>query len=432
MCLVTIGVPVGLAVLSLLSLALVLLFLLTALFAPGLNYSLSEKDEQSNESAAFLYYLEALTDAKANRQTSVEVLTNGAEFYEAELAAIARAQNSVNLEAYIFVRGEIGARFVEALTARARAGCKVNIVLDAFGSLGVNRRFFAPLLQAGGKVAWYNRPTWDRIFHLDNRTHRELLIIDGRVGFIGGAGIADQWYKGANGKRRWRDTVVRVEGDAVPNLQATFAENWLEACGELISGSGYFPEEKRPAEEIALVVNSTPTTGGSTRARVLFQLLIASARNSIHITTPYFLPDDPLTAELVRAVKERRIRVKILVPSKKSDHVLTRSASRRGYGPLLKAGADLYEYTPSMIHAKVLIIDGLWSVVGSTNLDYRSFGINDEVNLAVRGKGMAARLEHDFVTDIANSRKLTYEEWLRRPVLERVPELLGWLFARQQ
>ncbi|GAC1365184.1 MAG: hypothetical protein NVSMB3_13740 [Acidobacteriaceae bacterium] len=190
--------------------------------------------------------------------------------------------------------------------------------------------------------------------------------------------------------------------------------------------------EKRQSEEVALVVNSTPTVGGSTRARILFQLLIASAKSSIHLTTPYFLPDSNLTAELVRAIQERHVSVKILVPNKKSDHMLTRSASRRGYGALLKAGAELHEYRPSMIHAKILLIDGLWSVVGSTNLDFRSFGINDEVNMAVRGRNTAQRLESDFAADLANSRKLSYEEWLHRPLLERVPELLGWIIARQQ
>jgi len=226
--------------------------------------------------------------------------------------------------------------------------------------------------------------------------------------------------------------VVKVEGGAVSNLQATFAENWLQGRGELISGGGYFRKEARNSEELALVVTSTPTIGGSTRARILFQLLISSAQHSIHINTPYFLPDKSLTAELVCAIQERQVEVKIVVPNKKSDHLLTRSASRRGYGPLLKAGAEILEYKPSMIHAKILIVHGLWSVVGSTNLDYRSFGINDEVNLAVRGKGMADRLERDFQMDAAAGRKLSYTEWASRPGTERVLELLGWLFARQQ
>lgn len=422
----------GIAVFSFTSLVLVLLTLLSGLFAPELTYEITEKHKQPNDSAAFLFYLEALTDAKANIYSEFEVLTNGPHFYEAELAAIAQARSSINLEAYIFHSGEIGLRFVNALAERARAGCSVKVLVDAFGSHEAKRSFFAPLLAAGGSVSWYNGLKWYHLSHLDNRTHRELLIVDGCIAFIGGAGIADQWSKGVKGKARWRDTVVRVQGDAVPNLQATFAENWLQGSGELLSGSQYFPQQQRPSDQTVLVVNSTPTMGGSTRARILFQLLIASATSSIHITTPYFLPDKNLTSELVRAIQQRNVKVKILVPNKKSDHMLTRSASRRGYGALLKAGAEVHEYKPAMIHAKVLLVDGLWSVVGSTNFDYRSFGINDEVNIAVRGNQMALRLERDFQADIKESRRLSFEEWVHRPAMERVPELLGWLIARQQ
>jgi len=179
------------------------------------------------------------------------------------------------------------------------------------------------------------------------------------------------------------------------------------------------------------VVNSTPTMGGSTRNRVLFQLLLVSARESISITTPYFLPDKNLAEVLCKAVK-RGVRVRILVPGRKSDHFLTRSTSRAGYGKLLEAGAEIYEYEPAMIHAKVLVVDSAWSVVGSTNFDNRSFGLNDEVNLAVRDTELAARLEQDMADDLKHSIRVSLNEWKRRPVIQRAPELLGWLFERQQ
>jgi cardiolipin synthase len=226
--------------------------------------------------------------------------------------------------------------------------------------------------------------------------------------------------------------MLRVEGAAVPNLQSTFAENWLSATGELLAGNDYFPEISCPDRTAALVVNSTPTIGGSTRARVLFQLLLASAKQSISITTPYFLPDRSLTHELCRAIEERHVKVRILVPGRKSDHMLTRSTSRGAYGPLLKAGAEVYEYQPAMIHAKVLVVDELWTVVGSTNFDNRSFGLNDEVNLAVRDAILAARMVSDFAHDLADSRRVTLDEWRHRPIFERAPELLGWIFERQQ
>ena len=177
----------------------------------------------------------------------------------------------------------------------------VNVVIDAFGSAGTGKSFFSSLLNAGGKVKWYNGPRWYSLMHLDNRTHRELMIVDGKIGFIGGAGIADQWYSGTNGQPRWRDSAVRIAGEAVYNLQATFAENWLAASGELLAGEAYFPLIHNGHELISLVVNSTPTAGGSTRARILFQLLLASAKRSISVTTPYFLPDRGLMEELCHA-----------------------------------------------------------------------------------------------------------------------------------
>ena len=430
---ILVTVPMAFAIIAVICISTISLMILGGPFALTLRYRVCSTEPLQNDSGQFLFLLEALTDAKANWHSSFEVLTNGDRFYEAELAAIGAAQKNVNLEAYIFDRGEIGGRYVEALAERARAGVKVNVVCDAFGSFGITASYFADLIRAGGKVAWSNGLRWDRIARIDNRNHRELMIVDGRVGFIGGAGIADQWYKTYGSDARWRETVIKVKGDAVTHLQATFAATWLEACGDVLASQDFFQaDEQAPEDAVGMVVNSTPTSGGSTRARILFQTLIASATKTIHITTPYFLPDKSLTDELVRAVTDRGIQIRIIVPSKKSDHMLTRSASRRGYGPLLKAGAQVYEYQPSMMHAKVLLIDGLWSVVGSTNFDHRSFGINGEVNMAVRGAALTQRLEQDFQLDLADSRELSYDEWRTRPILERVPEFFGWILRQQQ
>jgi cardiolipin synthase len=257
-------------------------------------------------------------------------------------------------------------------------------------------------------------------------------VIDGTIGFIGGAGIADHWYKQTSKDQpRWRDTMVRVEGDAVPNLQATFAENWLESCGELIAGPDYFPIIHRDRAQTAMIVNSMPSMGGSTRARVLMQSLVASAHKSILITSPYFLPDGSMSDEIVRA-RKRGVEVRIIAPGRKSDHMVTRSSSQRSYGPLLQAGVQIYEYQPAMIHAKILIVDGVWGVVGSTNFDNRSFGLNDEVNMAVYDESFASRLAEDFARDLTQSQAITYEEWAHRPLWQRGPELLGWVIERQQ
>lgn len=432
MCLAPVLVPASLVILGSVALVLMAVWLLAGMFAPMPQYRITGADElPAIDSPQFLGLLESLTDAKVNQTGILEILANGPEFYSTELEAIRNATSSVNLEAYIFMKGEIGKLYIEALAERARAGVCVNVVVDAFGSLSATRGLFLPLIEAGATVSRYNGLAWYRLMRLDNRTHRELLIVDGKIGFIGGAGIADQWYKGIHGKPRWRDTVVRVEGEAVAKLQATFAENWLASSGDLLAGSAYFPQTRCPQLVTTLVVNSTPTVGGSTRARVLFQVLMASARRSISITTPYFLPDKSLMKELCRAV-DRGVKLRILVPGRRSDHLVTRSTSRSAYGRLLAVGAEIYEYQPSMIHAKVMCVDSLWAIVGSTNFDNRSFGLNDEVNLAVRDAAVAMRLESDMATDLECSRQISLEEWRHRAVTERATELLGWVFERQQ
>jgi cardiolipin synthase A/B len=425
-------VSTGFVVIATLAILAQSLVLFVALFDPGLRYRINPARGESLDSPEFLYQLEALTDAKLNRHTTLEVFTNGESFYPAELEAIRAARRSVNLENYIFQTGEVARQVVEALTERARAGVRVNVVLDALGSLSTSDSYFRELSRAGGRVAWYNSARWNRLPRYNNRTHREILVVDGDTAFVGGAGTADHWLLDKGKKRRWRDTMVRVQGDAVPNLQASFAENWLEACGEILSGPEYFPICEAAADSSVLVINSTPSAGGSTRARMLFQMLIASAQRSIQITTPYFLPDRSLRDELLRAMRERGVEVSIVVPGAHSDHQLTRSSSRAAYGKLLQAGARIYEYQPAMIHAKILIIDGLWSVVGSTNFDNRSFGLNDEVNLAAFERKLSERLQQDFSADVAASRQITYERWRRRSVFERAPELVGWVFERQQ
>jgi cardiolipin synthase len=427
-----VSIPSWVAVPGIVALVLVASSLLGGMFGPMPRYELTDRrDLPPNDSERFLQVLEALTDAQVNKTGTLEVLTNGPSFYPAALEAIRNATQSVNIEAYIFHKSEIADQYLSALAERARAGVKVNLVLDAFGSAGASKRYLAPLLNAGGKVGWYNSLNWYRLMHVDHRTHRELMIVDGKIGFIGGAGIADQWYLDTKKHPRWRDSAVRIEGEAVCNLQATFAENWLAVSGELLNGEAYFPSIRNEHPLVAMVVNSTPTVGGGTRARILFQLLLASAHESITITTPYFLPDKNLMKELCRAV-ERGLRVRILVPGRKSDHLVTRSTSRAGYGELLKAGAEVYEYQPSMIHAKVLCVDSRWVVVGSTNFDNRSFGINDEVNLAIRDANVALRFEKDMAFDLEQSRRISLEEWRHRPVSERATELMGMVFERQQ
>ena len=431
MALADIAVPTGFLVVAIIAIVAQSILLIVALFDPGLRYKIDHAELQDMDRREFLHSLEVVTDAQLSRDARLEVLTNGEQYYEAELAAIREAEHTINLEAYIFQRGEVADRFIGALAERARAGVEVRVVLDGVGSAMTTKRDFAPVIDAGGKLAFYHPLRFTKLPRYNHRTHRELLVIDGLVGFAGGAGVADHWFVTTPDRLRWRDTMVRLEGSVVNHLQATFAENWLEACGELIVGNRHFPDCPPAGNSEVLVVNSTPSAGGSSRARVLFQMLLASARKTIHITTPYFLPDRSIAGELVRAV-ERGVDVKVLVPGRHADHFLTRSSSRLAYGRLLPHGVRIFEYAPTMVHAKILIVDSHWAVFGSTNFDNRSFGLNDEVNVAVCDDGFASRLEEDFQRDVAETHEVSYEQWKDRSLLERGPELLGWLLERQQ
>jgi cardiolipin synthase len=420
------------SVIAIIAISVLAFLLFLALFEPGLAYKISRPETEPLESDDFLCVLEAITDSKIHRRGRVEVLTNGEVFYEAELAAIRAARESINIEAYIFQKGEVTRKFVEALTERARNGVKVRMVLDAIGSFATWESYFAELRAAGGRVCWYHPLRWHTLARFNNRTHREIIVVDGRIGFLGGAGFADHWYKGVGKNPRWRDTMFRVEGEMVASIQAGFIENWLEASGEILTGRCYFPPTEIEDRMEAIVIDSSPSTGSSTRARILYQTLLASASKSIHITTPYFLPDWSARQEMVRAIRERQVEIKIIVPGQHSDHLLTRRSSRRLFGDLLRAGAKIYEYEQSMNHAKTMVVDGLWSVVGSTNFDNRSFGLNDEINLAARDEKLAGRLAEDFLIDLAASREVSYEEWRRRSIFERMHEWLGWVLERQQ
>jgi len=407
-------------------------WILAALFSPGLKYSLSSPSTTPVDSDEFTNELEPLINSDLTRDNQIDVLENGEKFYEAEIDAMRGAKRSVNIEAYIFHRGQVTRRVLEVLTDRARAGVHVNLVIDALGSVSTPKHYFKALKAAGGRVAWYHSVRWNNWFRSNNRTHREITVVDGTTAFIGGSGYADWWRFSKPKEPRWRDTMFRVQGPLVAHLQGTFTENLLESSGIVLNGPDYFPPPSvNPGHTLAMEVTSTPSAGGSTPARILFQMLIASARKSIFITTPYFLPDSSLRAELVRA-RKRGVDIRLVVPGKHGDHSLTRSSGRAAYGDLLQAGGEVYEYEAAMIHAKILIVDGVWCVVGSTNFDNRSFGINDEVNVAARDASLAAQLSSDFNDDIAHSRRVTLQEWTNRAVYERALESLGWLLERQQ
>jgi len=401
-----------------------------AFFGRGLRYDVREAPQTALDDPEFAALLAFLTEAKLLHGNEFEVLTNGPCFYEAELTAIAQARISIHLEAYIFHKGEVAQRYISALAERARAGVRVRVTLDYIGSLTTTRRYLKELLDAGGEVCWYHPLRIRFIPEFNNRTHRELLTVDGRVGFIGGAGIADWWLRDGVRGNRWRDMMVRVEGPSAAALQAVFAQNWLRVSGEILAGDDYITRDEDGHGAPSLVVASTPA-GGATQARILFQLLMSSARKCIYISTPYFLPSGSARRAIIQAARERNVEVKVLTPGDNNDQKMTRASSRHLYGSLLKHGIRIYEYLPSMNHTKTLMVDDMWVVVGSTNFDYRSFSINDEANLAVMDRALTRRVARDFERDLADSREITYADWLEKSRF-RIADRLFSLLERQQ
>ena len=354
-----------------------------------------------------------------NRTTA---LPNGDAIFPAMLGAIRGARQTVHLETYIFWQGEIGDRFAAALAERARAGVKVRVILDWQGSRRIGRAETRTMADAGVEIVRYHPPGWYDLRRVNNRTHRKLLIVDGRVGFTGGVGLADLWRGNADAPEHWRDTQYRVEGPVVAQLQAAFLDNWVKARGEVLHGNGVFPPLS-PAGgdrggQLAQAFKSSPGLGNPAM-RLMFLLSIAAAGKHVQIESPYFVPDNLLTQEFV-AARRRGVRVEILVPGRHIDSKLARAASRSRWGPLLEAGVEIYEYGPTMIHAKLLVVDGQWTSVGSSNFDDRSFRLNDEANLNVLDRRFAAAQAATFEADKARARRVTLDEWRRRPLAEKL------------
>ena len=401
---------------------------LVFLFTPGINYHLSRRT--SVHADEFLYTIQSTCQAALHHGNKVDILTNGSEFYPAMLEAIRSATRSVNMECYIFQPGRVADQFIEALSDRSRKGVNVTIVVDAIGSFSLWGRPVRRLRKAGCRIESYQRLHWYRWARINNRTHRELLVIDGRVAFAGGAGIADWWMYPEDHQRPWRDTMARIEGPIVAALQGVAAENWLECCGEILTGPEYFPDLDRAGDTTAFVIRSSPSDR-ATASRVAFQLLMEGADHHVHIATPYFLPDRAFRRAM-KHIAARGVKLSVIVPGPSTDQKWVRLASRRMWGQLLESGIRIFEYRQTMTHAKVLVVDGLWSVIGTTNVDNRSFEHNDEVNVALRDGNVARRLLDDYERDICESTEITLETWRRRPLWEKIVGPFVWILERQQ
>ena len=372
---------------------------------------------------AFRSTLVAYTGNAVVPGNRVEVLLNGDQIFPAKIAAIRAARKSITYAQYVFEEGAPAADTAQALAERCRAGLPVHVLLDAVGALAMPVQYRDWMVEAGCQVAFY-RPLTPWMFdRVNERNHRRILVVDGVVGFTGGSGTSGKWS--GNGKQdgHWRDTDVRVGGPVVEQLQGAFAENWLEATGVALGGPAYFP---RPLEVKggvdAQVVRSSPA-GGSVAMYTMFLLAMTAARRSIYITNPYFVPDEKMVETLIQA-RRRGVRVVLLLPGA-IDHNLVRQASRGGFGRLLKEGIEIHEYKPAMLHAKTMVIDSMWATVGSTNLDRRSFALNEELNLVIYDAGVARRLEQVFEKDLSESGVVTYKRWASRGLMSRVLEFLA-------
>jgi cardiolipin synthase len=359
----------------------------------------------------------------------VDTLINGDQIFPAMLAAIRAAKSSITMESYIYWKGEIGKQFAEALAERARNGVKVHVLLDWAGSQKADQDNINEMGRGGVQILKYHKPQWYRFRHLNHRTHRKLLVVDGAIGFTGGVGIADNWTGNGQDPDHWRDTHFRVEGPVVAQLQGAFTDNWTQASGEVLHGDDFFPA-LQPAGRYPAQMFKSSMEGGAESMQLMYLLTLAAAKETIDLSMAYFIPDDDSLNHLVDALK-RGVRVRVIVPGEHTDSQLVRSASKAHWRRMLEHGAEIYEYQPTMFHCKVLVADGLWTSVGSTNFDSRSFRLNDEANLNVYDRDFAKIQTAQFERDLEKSRRITLHEFDTRPFYQKAWEHTVSFFGPQ-
>lgn len=369
---------------------------------------------------AFLQTMHALTGSAMVPGNHVEVLRNGVEIFPSMLAAIKAARQTINMESYIYWDGAVGRMFAEALAERSRAGVEVKLILDAVGSAQMSDSLIDFMRRNGVDIEIYHPIRWYTLSRANHRTHRKLLIVDGRVGFTGGVGIADEWQGDADSPEHWRDTQIRLEGPAVTQMQFAFMDNWVKSRGEILTGLTYFPFLDPIGSHLCQVIKSSPSEGSST-VKLMYTISIVSAKKSISINNAYFIPDKDTIRALEGAVR-RGVRVRVIVPGEFNDVPIVRQASRWQYERMLKRGIEIFEFQGTMMHAKTMVVDGIWSTVGSSNFDDRSFRLNDEVNVNVYDEAVAAKMEAMFDDDLARSIEITRVGWKKRSWFTRLKE----------
>jgi cardiolipin synthase len=381
------------------------------------------------ESQLFVRELSALLGPQIVAGNRIENLENGDAIFPAMLDAIRSAKHSITMETFIYWSGQIGRRFADALSERARAGVRTHVLIDWIGSDRMKDDLLERMKKEGVHVEHYRPLRWYHVSRMNHRTHRKLLIVDGRVGFTGGVGIADPWQGNAQDAEHWRDSHYRIQGPVVAQMQGAFVDNWVKTTGEVLHGEAYFPPIEPLGDVPAQLFKSSPT-GGADSMQLMYLLSISAAKRSIDIANAYFVPDEAARKAL-RAALGRGARVRIIVPGRHTDQPLVREASRASWGELLEAGAEIYEFKPTMFHVKAMIVDRQLLSVGSTNFDNRSFRLNDECNLNVYDRTLAERVTDIFEQDLKRARRIDLQAWRDRPWKERMSERFASLFASQ-
>jgi cardiolipin synthase len=392
-----------------------------------IHYEISH--EFAVEDPQFLRSMGALLGQQVLPGNRITSLQNGDEIFPAMLAAIRDARETITLETYIYWSGEIGLKFSDALCERAKDGVKVHVILDAVGCGKIDADYLEKMKAAGVQIENFHPLKWHSVTRINNRTHRKLLVIDGRVGFTGGVGIADAWSGNADASDHWRDSHYQLEGPAVAQMQAVFCENWIRTRGKVLVGSAYFPKLKPVGDSSAQMFKSSPV-GDSENVRLMYLLSIASATKSIRLQAAYFVPDELAIRTFVAACK-RGVKVEIIVPGPHTDSEIVADASRALWGELLDAGVEIHEYQPAMYHCKVIIVDDIWVSIGSTNFDDRSFRLNHEANLNVYDAEFAAEQVTVFDADKAKSRRMTRAEFKDRSAAVKLWDRIAVSLRRQ-
>lgn len=382
------------------------------------------------DSPGFLRAAEAVTGAPISHGNDVELLINGDRIFPAFLETIAAARRTLCVQTYVYWRGDIAEEVAAAICAQARAGVACHVILDAVGAAKMDRGLVDRMRDTGVRVVYLRPPKPYALRRVANRTHRRLLIADGRVGMTGGVGIAAEWTGDAQDPDHWRDTHVRVRGPVVRGMQGAFAENWLEGTGQVLAGDGYLPDLEPLPDGGPMQLLRSAAGVGDTNAEALYYLAIASARRSLDLTAAYFVPR-PAFMDALCAAAERGVAVRIVVPGPHIDKSLVRVAGRAAYQTLLDAGVRIFEYQPTMLHAKTLVVDGAWSSVGTINFDNRSFQLHDEVTLGVWDERFAGRLTEAFEHDVSRSEQIVPRRWHRRSPRRRASEAATRLLRRE-